>query len=382
MPRYLTLLVAILCCAACAPQQMLTPAPDLTKEGALLQSILGEDVKSTVNILALSPEIEDLLDSKIDSSWSTRNKLKALRELLYSKDQLNIHYDAASTLTAVDTFQAKSGNCLSLTSLFIASARHVGLDAEFKSVAVDPTWDHEGKTMIRYEHIIATGKLAGGRTYAMDFLPEFMVEDMRTKRVSDEAALSLYFNNLGAEGIVDGRIEVAVTNLRQAIILRPQFSDAWSNMGAAMRRYNQYDLAEFSYLKAIDLDDSNYSAMSNLVHLYTAMGRDTEADIYSDRVDKYRSRNPYFLYFQAQLYLEEGKLDEASQVLKKSIRIKRDEPEFYISMSKIHEEKGEKEDSLKMLATAEKYREGVLRAPERRMNHRFWTTMTIGPKKL
>jgi Tfp pilus assembly protein PilF len=216
----------------------------------------------------------------------------------------------------------------------------------------------------------------------MDFLPEFMVEDMRTKKVSDVAAHSLYFNNLGAEGIVEGRIEDAVINLRQAIYLRPQFSDAWSNMGAAMRRYDQYDLAEFSYLKAIDLDDSNYSAMSNLVQLYKTMGREGDAVTYNDRVNKYRSRNPYFLYFQAQLYLEEGKLDEATQVLKKSIRIKRDEPEFYISMSRIYEEQGEKETSLKMLATAEKYRDGVLRAPERRMNHRFWTTMTIGSKEL
>jgi len=264
-----------------------------------------------------------------------------------------------------------------MTSLFIAAARYVGLDAHFQTVAVDPTWDHEGNTMIRYEHIVATGNLAGGGLYVVDFLPEFVLGDMRTHLISDEQALALYFNNLGAEGVVDGRIDDAILNLRHAINLRPQFSDAWNNIGAAMRRAGEYELAEFSYRRAIHQDYRNYSALSNLAQFYAYRGREKEASQFQGRVNRYRAQNPYFHYFHAQLSFQKGDYDGARKSLKKSIRLKREEPDFYVALAKIHEHMGEEAESIEMLALAEKYRAGILRAPARRMNHRFWSMMII-----
>ncbi len=85
-------------------------------------------------MLTLSPEVREALDSKISGGWGNRRKLKNLRELLYGEEHLNIRYDAASTLSATDTFNARAGNCLSMTSLFVASARYLGLDAHFQTV--------------------------------------------------------------------------------------------------------------------------------------------------------------------------------------------------------------------------------------------------------
>ncbi len=375
MSRSLILLIAILSGAGCIPH--VSYDYDLQEEASLLSRVLGNEPETSIDILALSPEIRNLLDTNINPRWGTRHRLKNLRELLYDENQLNIHYDATNTLTATDTFNARAGNCLSMTSLFIAAARYVGLDAQFQTVAVDPTWDHDGNTMIRYEHIVATGHLAGGGLYVVDFLPEFVLGDMRTNLISDEEALALYFNNLGAEGVVEGRIDDAVLNLRHAINLRPQFSDAWNNMGAAMRRAGEYELAEFSYHRAIHQDFTNYSALSNLAQFYHYRGREKEASHFQERVNRYRSQNPYFHYFHAQLSFQQGEYSDARESLRKSIRLKREEPDFYVALAKIHEKMGEQEESLEMLAVAKKYREGTLRAPVRRMNHRFWSMMTI-----
>ena len=295
-------------------------------------------------------------------------------ELLYGEDQLNVRYDAASTLSATDTFEARAGNCLSMTSLFIAAARYLGLDAHFQTVAVDPAWDHQGNTMIRYEHIVATGSAGGGRSYVIDFLPEFVVGDMDAKIISDLEAHALFYNNLGAEAIVDGRVDESLVNFRRAIRLRPKFSSAWNNMGAAMRRTGQYELAEFSYLRALDQDYANYSALGNLVLLYRYTDRDGEAAQLKERVKHYHARNPYFNYFQVRAAIRKGHLKEARKHLKKAIRLKRNEPDFYIAMAEIHAAKGEEEEKLKMLDLAKKYTEGVLVAPSRQMSHRFWTT--------
>jgi Flp pilus assembly protein TadD len=382
MSRSFMLLLVLACCTACVQEKEVLREYDEIDEASLLEEVLGEGMVPLPDILDLSTEFTALLDSRIASKWSSRHKLDELRKLLYGKDNLNIQYDASNTLAATETLKVKSGNCLSLTGLFIASARHVGLDAHYRTVAVDPMWNHDGNTMIRYEHIIATGTLAAGETYVMDFLPEFVVEDMRTMLITDEEALSLYFNNLGAEAIVEQRIDDAIDNLRSAIKLQPDFPDAWNNMGAAMRRAGNYQLAEFSYLRALSQQESNYSALGNLSQLYTYMGRTEEAATYSRRVDKYRSQNPYFLYFQAQEAVENNQYTEARQYLKKSIRLKRDEPDFYVAMAKIYDLTGDEEESARMLITAQKYRDGTLTAPQRRMSHRFWTTMTLNVNSL
>ncbi len=64
-----------------------------------------------------------------------------------------------STGTAAETFYNRKGNCLAISNLFIAAARHLGLEASYKTLSVRPTWEQAGLTLIRYEHIIAIGKL-------------------------------------------------------------------------------------------------------------------------------------------------------------------------------------------------------------------------------
>jgi Flp pilus assembly protein TadD len=368
----------ILCFTAC--DSHVNYDYDETEESSLIIRVLGggdsdgtTTALDTTDILALSPEIQRLLDTEIDDRWSPQHKLRKLRELLYSKDQLNIHYGSGNTLTASETFVAGAGNCLSLTSLFIASARHIGLQARYQKVVVDPIWDHAGNTMIRYEHIVATGKVSQGSVYVIDFLPDFIIEDLHANVISDEDALALYYNNLGGEGIVDNRLGDAIKYLRIALQLDLQASDTWNNMGAAMRRTGENELAEFSYLRAIYLDAANYTALSNLARFYRRLGREGEAAHFLGRVEKYRDKNPYFHYLLAEDSYQEGDFVSAQRSLQKSIRLKREDPDFYLALAKTNKMMGDTAASEEMLVLAEKYRQGVLRAPQRRMNHRYWS---------
>ncbi|MFP6807230.1 MAG: tetratricopeptide repeat protein [Pseudomonadales bacterium] len=379
VPRLRLLAIAtVVMLTACVPQ--VTYTYNQSDEANYLARVVGEQGDAAVELLTLSPELKEFLDKEIDQSWRTRKRLTRLRELLFSEDELNIKYDAQNTLTASETYSAGVGNCLSMTALFISAARYVGLDANYQKVEVDPTWDHEGNTMIRYEHIVATGKIASGAVYVVDFLPDFIVGDMRSYVISDNEAQALYFNNLGAEGIVDGNIDSAIENIRFAIQLLPAFSDAWNNMGAAMRRAGDYDLAEFSYHRALRQDINNYSALSNLAMLYEHTNRSEQAEQFAGRVESYRASNPYFHYAQAKQAFERGSYRKAENHLKKSIRLKRDDPDFYVALSQTHGRMGEQRKSRDLLALAEKYRTGELRAPQRNMNHRYWTmSLEVNP---
>lgn len=323
-------------------------------------------------ILWLDDSVKALLDSRIDRQWQATRRLEALRELLFADAALHIQYSSSGTKTAMQTYTSGSGNCLSLTNLFIAAARYLDLSAQFQTVEVRPTWGQQGAVLIRYEHVVATGRLPNGERYVVDFLPEFVLGDYASAATSDEVGLSLYFNNLGAENLVAGRLETAIGYLQQALRLRPDSSDAWGNMGAAMRRAGNQALAEFSYLRALRADDQNFSALNNLAALYALQGREAEAGLIAKRVDRYRRTNPYYQYFLANLLFAEDRDAEAVLLLRAAIRLKRDEPEFYQALARTYTHMGAEDQARKILQQGKKYQRQMFMPPGRDMNHRFW----------
>ena len=329
-----------------------------TEESKRLLAEALDDVQpeSGLIMLQLSDEMQVAISNRIDTSWSKKRKLRELREFLYGADELAINYDAASTKTAIETYNSRRGNCLALANLFVASARHVGLDARFQTVEVRPTWDQSGGTLIRYEHIVATGKIPG-ENYILDFLPGFTLEGRSSEIISDEAALALYYNNLGAESIVEGQMEASIFNLRKALALSPENSDIWNNFGAAMRRTGQKELAEFSYRRSLLADSHNYSALSNLEHFYHAEDRVAEGDLIKKRADTYRRRNPYYYYFVAVGAFKGGYKEEAIDILKHAIRMEPDEPMFHQALAQAYGAIGDQEGLQKELLLAQQSRE-------------------------
>lgn len=75
-------------------------------------------------------ELNDELRSYVDRDWTARMKLEKLRKMIFSAEMLDLEYDTRRTRTAIETFQARRGNCLSMTNLFIAMARYAELDAK------------------------------------------------------------------------------------------------------------------------------------------------------------------------------------------------------------------------------------------------------------
>ncbi len=339
----------------------------------LAESMGNAPFEPTLVTLELNDEIRASLDERINPRWNDRQKLKAIRNYLYSESELNVRYDANSTRTAIETFKSRKGNCLALTTLFIAAARYVGLDANYRTVEVRPTWDHTQGMMVRYEHIVASGKI-NGEKYILDFLPEFYASDQEGKRISDMAALALYYNNLGAENILDGDSEQAIIELRKSLALDAGHSDTWNNLGAAFNRTGNSELAEFSYHRALYEDAVNYSALSNLARLYKSQNREEEAAVIHDSVVRYRERNPYYFFYIAQVMYQDERYEDVILLLENSIRLKRDDPDFYVALATTYASLGDDAASAEQLAIAERIRsekESRFFPDERIMNHRM-----------
>ena len=307
--------------------------------------------------LYLSSEAIQALDTAIDQEWSDVRKLQALQEFLFTTAGRGIVYDPITTRTALETWETGLGNCLSISHLFVATARHLGIDAHLKTVSVSPTWEQQGLTMIRYEHVVAVGELSNGDDYLIDLLSERTTEKSRNSKViNDLAGLSHHYNNLGAEGVIEGNYPQAIQYLHKAIKLTPDFSDAWNNLGAAYRRNGEIELAETSYHRSLRLNRNNYSALGNLTQLYLSQGRQDEAKQFISQVNRYYRRNPHFYYYIAQLRFRRGDYQEAIKYLKGAIKLKPFDPEFYDALAETYRKFGKQSKARAAAHMAEKIR--------------------------
>lgn len=283
-------------------------------------------------LLLLSEPIKAALEKRISASWNETRKFKELGRYLFEGDELHIVYEALATQTATDTFVQGRGNCLSVSALFVAAARHLDIDAGFQTVEVEPMWSHSQEVMIRYEHIVAVGKV-GSKEYVFDFLPNSFVSSGRSERITDEQAFALYYSNRSVESLIDGDLESGIQWSLQALRLWPKNSNFWSNLGSAYRRDGKIDLAEYSFKRALLLDRQNYSALSNLAHFFIRQQRGPEAGQYLRRVKRYYRRNPYYHFILAQTQTSSGDLKGALVSLKRATRLRSEDPVLFEALA-------------------------------------------------
>ena len=72
-----------------------------------------------------------------------------LVDALYRRAQLKLEYDAATTKTAAEAFDARSGNCLSLVLMTAALAHELQLPVRYQSAYMEEAWSRNGNPAVR-----------------------------------------------------------------------------------------------------------------------------------------------------------------------------------------------------------------------------------------
>ena len=87
------------------------------------------------------------------------------------------------------------------------------------------------------------------------------------------------------------------------------------------------------------------SALANLAVVYRELDEPELAAEYQRRVQDYRERNPYYHFSVAAQAYEQGRLPDALAALRKALRLKQDEPEFYSLRGQVQETMGRARDA-------------------------------------
>ncbi len=261
--RVLLLLAGFSILGACATQQTvdLTPPP--------LQ-ISGSEIQvADVDVLAVSPAMDEFLERYILKYTNKHTRLHLLLTAIAPSGTLGFDYDESLTLTATETFDTRAGNCIGFANMMVALARRAGLKAHYQEVFRRREWTSHEDAVLVVKHINVVIE-SPGYTYVVDVSGVKISPYMRQRIIGDNYAKALYLNNIGAEALLDNNLPVAHAYRSKAIKTEPQIPDPWVNLGVVFGRNEQLDDAETALQRALEIDTSEYAAMSNMYEVYIA----------------------------------------------------------------------------------------------------------------
>ena len=288
-------LLSISGCAGTAGRDpQLPPIAPLNLPGGSLTAADAAPRISTPDLLALDDEMREFVSRYTGDLRMERQRLQVLHRALKSPALLNLDYDPAADGTAVDVFRRGSANCLSYASLFVALAREAGLDADYQWLEVRPQWSRLGEHVAVRLHVNVVVDTRLGDRFMVDIDPLQSRDIAGTRRLADNEAAALHHNNLAMQALGERRLDEAWLQLVRGLHLAPDMTPLWVNLGAVYRAVGQHADAESSYLHALELDEQDRSAMTNLMVLYGLEGRTEEQDQWAARVERYRRANPYY----------------------------------------------------------------------------------------
>ena len=132
------------------------------------------------------------------------------------------------------------------------------------------------------------------------------------------------FNIKGACYADLGQLDVAVTNYKEAITIKPDYAKAHFNLAGSLHDLGQLETAVKSYQKAIEIDASYTEAYNNLGNVYQEL---KQVDSAVQSYQKALEIKPDYVAAQYSLgntFMELGQLEEAVKSYKAALKLKPD----------------------------------------------------------
>lgn len=315
-------------------------------------------IQTSEDIFALSPEAIKFVDDVTRHHTSSKHKIRALVDAIFSRTQLDLRYSATANTTATTTFENRYANCLSLSIMTYAMVDYLGYKAIFQDVQIPEYWTiRDGQTLLN-AHINLRVKLNRSQSIIIDFDPYPDISGIKVKPITAEQLVASFYSNIAAEHLLQNNDVNAFAYLKAAIELSPENEGLWLNLGAVYSRAGRVQSAIDAYKTAIQLDPNFNSAYDNLSVLYRRLGKGDKADEISAKMHLRRLRNPFYHMMLAEHALRDTNPEEAVQHYKKAVRLDRKPHEFHFGLAKAYSLLGDYENAEKALKTAIKHARG------------------------
>ncbi len=364
--RFLTVLLASVLLAGCSsmPVAFQPPPPNLLNDG-LFQA--PTEVVDTSKLFAMSPAMRDYLDNNFKgstylSNTHLKNGQRRLFDALYAKGQLKLEYDSARTRPAADTFDVRSGNCMSLVIMTAAFAKELQMPIIYQNVMAGETWSRNGGVYFSSSHVnIALGtrridmpqSSSDSADYlTIDFLPPEDLRGHRTERLEEESIIAMYLNNRAAEALSRDELDNAYAWARESITRFPAYASTINTLGVIYIRKGELAMAETAMRYALLRDPKNAIIMTNFVPVLRLLGKHTEADTMA-MIAASINPHPAFEYFdKGMVAMEQGDFRAARDLFAREVKRAPYYHEFHYWLAMAEYRLGENQAASEQLALA------------------------------
>jgi tetratricopeptide (TPR) repeat protein len=168
---------------------------------------------------------------------------------------------------------------------------------------------------------------------------------------------SYYHFLLGSLHIVEGSLDVAVTEFTLAVSLDPDDVNYLLRLGDAYRAVGRFDDAVAQYDEITRLDPSYVVAYSRRASIYRAQGRLVEA------VEEYQMEDAFYHAMLADTYWYQELLEQALTEAQEAVRLEEHEAAYHVLLGEIYQALDQLPEAIK------EFEEGVRLAPNFALYH-------------
>jgi len=169
------------------------------------------------------------------------------------------------------------------------------------------------------------------------------------------------WNILGASRAQIGMLNEAIDAYKKSVSLNPDFAEAYSNMGVALKNQGKLDEAIEAYEKVISLKPDYASAYIDMGNALYHQGKLDETISAFNKAILLNPKNADVYYNIGVVFNAKGKLNEAIDSYKKSILLKPNYAEAYSNMGVALHEQGMLDEALEI------FKKSILLKPDNAM---------------
>lgn len=339
----------------------------------------SRDVIDPAQVMTMSPKMREFLRARLPNAGSgtlmteTRDMRHMLLDALYTRGELQLEYDAETTRTAAEAFDAKAGNCLSLAMMTAVFAREAGMPIMFRQIYDEEQWSRVGDLQVVSGHVnIALGRRKSDfrvigndePSLVVDFLPGAQIARQRAMPLEERTIVAMYFNNRAAELMAQAQLDRAYWYARAAWLHEPRLLAALNTLGVIYRRHGDTALAERAFRAVLAREPANVQAMANLAQALRLQGQLAEAEQLETRLAQIQPYPPFKFFDLGVAAMKAGEYAQARDLFAKEIARSAYYHEFHFWMALANVGLGKWDVVREELAKAEEY---SVTQPQRRL---------------
>ena len=304
-----------------------------------------DQIETQKQIFALDENIKQFIHSKLLTVRDNRKRAAKLLNFIFNNREVTLAYQSSANLTASETFHTNKANCLSLTIMAYALAKEAKLDIRFQQVNIPEFWVRNKQYNMLTGHVnllLITAKepsktlVYGSDSLQIDFDPYIAQKRFNKQFIDKNTVIAMFYNNKGAQAIVDEQYHTAYAYFKAAVVQKPDFSIAWSNLALLYRINHLHLLAKETYQYALELNNNNLTALANYAILLTLIGEINEANKINQLLYRKRQDNPYYQALLADEAFYRQDYKQAVKLYKKAIELNHKAHEFYFGLAKTY----------------------------------------------